>query len=87
MDQDAAYALLGAGVLIGGGGIAKAALDELLDPHKRERYAVEKAERARIPMSRVDKGVKFVLQASSLAFLGIKLYDWYKTGKAPTVAI
>ena len=81
--NDAGYAIIGAGVLFGGGAIARAALDELLDPKRREKYAAEKA--ARIPLTKTDKLVQYTLLSVGIASLGMKLYDWYQTGKQPNI--
>jgi hypothetical protein len=81
--NDAGYALLGVGVLVGGGTIARLGLDELLDPERKQKYAAEKA--SRIPLTKADKAVQVTLLAFGIGSLGMKLYDWYKTGKQPNL--
>ncbi len=83
MQKDAAYALIAAGVAVGGGGIAKAALDEFLDQDKKASHA-EEARLMAAPMSRVEKTMTFLAMTITLASVGMKLYDWMKTGTAPS---
>jgi hypothetical protein len=85
MQKDAAYALLAVGVALGGGTIAKAALDDLLDPDKASARAAEKRALA-IPMTPLDRTVKFGVMSIMIGGLAMRLYDWATTGKAPKIS-
>lgn len=82
MNNDAALGLIGLGVLVGGATIGKAALDEILDPHKAQRYADDKRLKA-IPKTTTDKVVQFVVVSVSLGGAAMRLYDWLIQGKTP----
>jgi surface antigen len=83
MQKDAAYALLAVGVALGGGTIAKAALDDLLDPDKASARAAEKRALAMTPL---DRTVKFGVMSIMIGGLAMRLYDWATTGKAPKIS-
>jgi len=88
MQTDSAYAVIALGVLAGGGLVAKAGLDEFLDPHRAAKHAAEKQEkqtRTRIPMNNIDRVVQFAVTSIMIGGLAMKAYDWLVTGKAPKV--
>lgn len=82
MDRDASYAIIAAGVLVGGGMISKAALDEFLDPDKpATRAAIQQARRA--PVSKFDRTVQFVATSLVVGTTLMRIYDWVTSGKPP----